>query len=184
MSVVYAPPSITTSIDLGEQPAIAGDPGPMADDRGVPLGRRGEVLVAVVDHPDRSPGTQREERGVEPDHRRVLLLATEPAAGLGLDDPGLAAIDGEAALERRVDVVRALQRAVDDDPAVLARDRDHRVVLDVQLLLVADAVLALEDEVGGREGRLGIAVTELVARRRRAPRRAGRRPAAAAPCGP
>ena len=31
------------------------------------------------------------------------------------------------------------------DPAVLAGHGDHRVVLDVQLLLVADAVLALED---------------------------------------
>ena len=47
------------------------------------------------------------------DDRRVLLLAAEPAAGLGLDDPGLLVVDAEAALERRVDVVRALERAVD-----------------------------------------------------------------------
>ena len=79
------------------------------------------------------------------DHRRVLLLAPEPAAGLGLDHPRLAVVDGEPALEGRVDVVRALERAVDGHPAVLGRHRDHRVVLDVQLLLVADAVLALED---------------------------------------
>ena len=57
------------------------------------------------------------------------------------------------ALQRLVDVVRALERAVDGDAAVLARDGDHRVVLDVELLLVADPVLALEDEVGRGERR-------------------------------
>ena len=82
---------------------------------------------------------------MERDDRRELLLATEPAAGLGLDDPRLAVVDAEAALERGVDVVRALERAVDGHAAVLARDRDHRVVLDVELLLVTDPVLALED---------------------------------------
>ena len=40
--------------------------------------------------------------------------------------------------------------------------RDHRVVLDVELLLVADAVLALEDEVGRREGRVRVADGHLV----------------------
>ena len=57
-------------------------------------------------------------------------------------------VERERALERRVDVVRALHRAVDGDAAVGAGHGDHRVVLDVQLLLVADAVLALDDEVG------------------------------------
>ena len=42
---------------------------------------------------------------------------------------------------------------MDGHPAVAGRDRDHRVVLDVELLLVADPVLALEDEVGGGERR-------------------------------
>ena len=58
---------------------------------------------------------------MERDDRRVLLLAAEPAAGLGLDDPRLLVVDAEAALERRVDVVRALERAVDGDAAVVAR---------------------------------------------------------------
>ena len=53
---------------------------------------------------------------------------------------------------------------MDGHAAVLARDRDHRVVLDVELLLVADPVLALEDEVGGREGGVGVAAAELVGR--------------------
>ena len=38
---------------LRHEPAVARDAGPVADDRRVPLGRRGEVLVAVVDHPHR-----------------------------------------------------------------------------------------------------------------------------------
>jgi hypothetical protein len=84
----------------------------MADDRRVPFRGRGDVLVAVVDHPNRPTGLERKERGVESDHRRVLLLAAEPASRLGLDDARLAVVDAESDLERRVDVVRALQRAV------------------------------------------------------------------------
>ena len=42
---------------------------------------------------------------------------------------------------------------MDGDAAVVRRHRDHRVVLDVELLLVADPVLALEDQVGGGERR-------------------------------
>jgi hypothetical protein len=76
------------------------------------------------------------------------LLAAEPAAGLGLDDLGLGVVEAERPLHRLVDVVGALEAAVDRDAAVLARDRDHRVVLDVELLLVTDAVRALEDVIG------------------------------------
>ena len=47
--------------------------------------------MAVVDHPDRLAALQREQRRVEGDDRGVLLLAAEPAAGLGLDDLGLLA---------------------------------------------------------------------------------------------
>ena len=149
---------------LGDEPAVVGHAGPVADDRRVALGRGRQVLVAVVDHPHRTPGLARQQRRVQRDHRRVLLLATEPAAGLRLDDARLPIVDAESALERGVDVVRALERAVDGDPAICRRDRDHRVVLDVQLLLVADPVLALEDEVGGRERRVGIAGRQLVGR--------------------
>ena len=52
-------------------------------------------------------------------------------------------------------------------PPSSRRDGDHRVVLDVQLLLVADPVLALEDEVGGGEGRVEVAALDRVRRRRR-----------------
>ena len=50
---------------------------------------------------------------MERDDRRVLLLAAEPAAGLGLDDLRLGVVEAERPLQRLVDVVRALERAVD-----------------------------------------------------------------------
>ena len=65
---------------------------------------------------------------------------------------------------------------MDGDPAVVLGHRDHRVVLDVELLLVADPVLALEDEVGRRERGVGVARRRARRRRTGARRRAGRRP--------
>ena len=90
------------------------------------------------------------------DDRRVLLLAAEPAAGLGLDDARLDVVEGQCPLHRLVDVVRALQRAVDRQPAVLLGHGDHRVVLDVELLLVTDAVRPLEHDLRLREARVEI----------------------------
>ena len=50
------------------------------------------------------------------DHRGVLFLAPEPATGLSLDDDGPLIVEAERPLHRRVDVVRALERAVDVTP--------------------------------------------------------------------
>ena len=83
---------------------------------------------------------------MEGEDRGVLLLAAEAAAGLRLDHLGLRVGQQERAAERLVDVVRALERAVDGHSAVVAGHGDHRVVLDVQLLLVADPVLAFDHE--------------------------------------
>ncbi len=101
---------------------------------------------------------------MEGDDRGVLLLAAEPAAGLRLDDLGLLPGEPEGSLQRLVDVVRALERAVDLDTAVLAGRRDHRVVLDVELLLVADAVRPFEDDVGGGEAGRDVPRVDLVVR--------------------
>ena len=83
------------------------------------LGGRGDVLVAVVDHPDRPATGTGQERGVEGQDRGVLLLAPEAAAGLGLDHLGLRIAQEERAAERLVDVVGALERAVDRHSAVV-----------------------------------------------------------------
>ncbi len=98
--------------------------------------------------------------------RRVLLLATEPAAGLLLDDDDAVDRQAERPGERLVHVVRALEGAVDRDPAVLAGHGDHRLRLDVQLLLVPDPVRALDDEIGGLEARGDVAAADLVLRER------------------
>ena len=96
------------------------------------------------------------------DDRRVLLLAAEAAAGLRLHDDRQLVAHLQRPLHRLVDVVRALQRAVDGDAAVLARDGDHRLVLDVQLLLVADPVGALDHQLGGGHCRGRIATRDRV----------------------
>ena len=48
-------PAVHDHLDvLGQDPAVVGHPGPVPDDRRVALGRGRDVLVAVVDHADRS----------------------------------------------------------------------------------------------------------------------------------
>ena len=149
---------------LGDQCPVAGGACPVADDRRVALGRRRDVLVAVVDHPDRLLRLSRQQGRMESDDRRELLLAAEPATGLRLDDPCGVVLEPEPLLERGVDVVGALERAGDGDAAPVGRDSDHRVVLDVELLLVADPVLALEDQIGGRERGIRIAALDGIRR--------------------
>jgi hypothetical protein len=92
----------------------------------------------------------RQDRRVARDHRRILLLASESAAGLGLDDPHLFVGQPEKDLQRAVNVVRALERAVHGDAAVL-RHGDHAVGFDVELFLVPGTVLSLDDDLGVAE---------------------------------
>ena len=86
---------------------------------------------------------------VEGDDARIFLLAAEAATRLGLDHDRQLVAHVQRALHGLVDVVRALERPVDGDAAILAGDGDHRLVLDVELLLVPDAIDALDDELGG-----------------------------------
>src|SRR5438093_99546 len=72
----------------------------------------------------------------------------------------LVAGEREDAGERAVHVVRALERAAHEDAAVLGALGDHPVVLDVELLLMARAVLALDHAVGGGEAGGGIAARD------------------------
>ncbi len=129
----------------------------------MPFRRRGDVLVAVVHHPDRALGLEGEEARMEGQDRGVLLLATEPAAGLGLDDADLVLGQREPGRHRGVDVVRALEAAVDGHAALRLGHGDHHHRLDVQLLLVARPVRPLEDEVGGPQRGHRVAAGQLVA---------------------
>ena len=96
------------------------------------------------------------------DHGGVLLLAAEPAARLLLDHDCADSVERERPLERLLDVVRALHRPVDLDATVPPWEGDDRVVLDVELLLVAGPVFAFDDDVGGRESRVQIAAPDVV----------------------
>ncbi len=146
---------------LGDQPAVMRDAAPVPDDGRVPLGGRRQILVALVDHAHRFAAAPRQQRRVDGDHGGVLLLATEAAAGLGLDDHGLVAGQRESAFECLVDVVRALERALHRDAAVVARYGDHGLVLDVELFLVADTVGPLDDQVGLGEAGVDVALGKL-----------------------
>ena len=118
----------------------------MTNDRWMTLRRRQHVLDTVVDQLGGAAGLDRHQRGVAGDHRRVLLLAAEAAAGLGLDDAHFVRCETEQDGQRAMNVVGTLKRAIQRDATVLGH-RDDAVRLDVQLFLMSGAVLALDDHV-------------------------------------
>ena len=79
--------------------------------------------------------------------RRVLFLAAESAAGLGLNHPHAVGRQLQRDRERTMHVVRTLQRPVHGHPA-LVRHGDDAIGLDVQLLLMPGSILALDDDGG------------------------------------
>ena len=140
--------AVEEDVDLHRgDPAVARDAGAVADERGVALGGGGHVLEAVVDELHRPPRLQRQQRRVPGDDRGVVLLAAEAPARLRLDDAHLLVGKAQQPHQGLVHVVRALERAVDRHP-VGGRDGDDAVRLDVDVLLAAGAVLALDHEVG------------------------------------
>ncbi len=123
VSVQYAPPSMHDLDVLGDEPAVAHDAGPVGDDRRVALRRRGDVLVAVVDHPDRLARSRRARSAAW----RAMIdgyssLPPNPPPVSAWTTRACSASSPRPRLQRPVDVVRALERAVDRDAAVLARD--------------------------------------------------------------
>ena len=155
-------PAVHHDLDvLGHERPFAGDAGTVPDPGRMALGGGADVLVSVVDHANRLAHPLRQQGGVEGDDRGVFLLTTKTTARLGLDDHGLDIGQVQGPLQGAMDVVRALHRTVDFDSAVEARDRDHGLVLDVQLLLVADPVLALDHDVRCGQPRLHVALGQL-----------------------
>ena len=92
------------------------------------------------------------------DHRRVLLLAAETAAGLRLHHAHLAFRQAQQCGERAVHVVRALERTHDGHASV-GGDGQHPVGLDVEVLLVAGPVLALDHDVRLAEALVDVALS-------------------------
>ena len=129
--------------------SIALHAGAMAHDGGMSLGRGDHVLGAVVDDLHGPSGLEREQCRVSGDHGRILFLAAESAAGLGLHDANVRVL-AEEALECLHDIEGTLNGAVNGDAALL-RNGDDTIRLDVDVLLMSRAVGAFDDHVRGRE---------------------------------
>ena len=152
----------------GEQPTGANlDGGSIPQTAGVPLRRGPKILVATVNQLDGFPGFEREERGVNGHQRGVLLLAAEAAARDRLHH--VEPLMPQHPRERLDDIEGALHRAEEGQArralCVDSVGGDHALRLDVELLLKAHAVGALDDANVGvsfcrGEGTIGIAVYE------------------------
>src|SRR5712672_2695547 len=94
------------------QAAVARDPGAMPDDARMTLRRGQHVFGAVVHELHRPARRERRKRGVACDHRRIVLLATEPAARFRLDDADAIATEAEQHRQCAMHVIGALQRTV------------------------------------------------------------------------
>jgi hypothetical protein len=99
---------------------------------------------------------------VSGDDRWILFLASEAAAGFHLDDPNALSGDAEERGKGGVNVVRTLHRSPHRHAVGTGRCQ-HAVRLDVQLLLGASLVLAVDDDRSRGERRLDVAAADLVA---------------------
>ncbi len=148
------------------QAAFAIDAGAMADHRGMTLGGADDVVVTVVGDAHRPAGGARQERRVQGDHARIVLLAAEAAAHRRGLDPHLVGWQAQSVHQRAMHVVGALHRAVDDQGAVVLEPGGHRLALDVDVLLVAGGVAALDHELARRQSGVDVA-TRLLERAQR-----------------
>ena len=144
---------------LGGDGTVAVGPGPVAHDERVALGAGHQRLLPVPDHPHRPAGVPDQQGQVRLDGH--VLLAAEAAAQVRGDDPDLAL--------RQAQDVRDHGRVLDDlgghaqgEDAVL-QPAHSGLRLEVGVLDVLAAVLALDHHVGGGQ-RLGhVAAVDLPA---------------------
>ncbi len=131
-----------------EQFSFARDSRAMLRPGRMALGRGRHVFRAVVNNLDGSTGFPGEEGRVPRDHRRIFFLAAEAAARLDLHDANFVFRQIEQFQQRLVNIIRALHRTPDSHAVCGAGNRNHAVVLDVELLLRARAIFAFDDEIG------------------------------------
>jgi hypothetical protein len=115
-----------------------------------------EGLLARVDHPHRAAGVEREHAGV--DLHREVLAAAEGAAHARERQPHLLGGQVEAGGDLALIRVQPLRRDEQVDAAVLAGDREAGLGAEEGLVLHADLVVAADDHVRLRAGRLHVAV--------------------------
>ena len=109
-----------------------------------------ERLLAVVDHPDRAPGVEREHAGMDL-HRQVLAAAERPADA-AQRQAHLLGRQVQAQGELVAVDVQPLRGDVEVDAALAVRDREARLGAEERLVLHADLVLTGDDDVGVRVG--------------------------------
>ena len=120
------------------------------DPRRVAMDVADERLLAAVDHLHGPPRVEREHRRVHLD--REVLATAERAADAGEVDPHLLRLEREAGRDLVAVDVQPLGRDVDVDAALAVRDRDPRLRAEEGLVLLAELVVAGDDDVSGRVG--------------------------------
>ena len=110
----------------------------------VALAGEDEIVVAIE---PQLAGPPRDLRGKGRDGRplrRLALLAAEAAAHAADLAGDIGVRDAEHAGDDMLHLGRMLRRGIDVDVAVLARDREGDLALEIEMLLPADAELARE----------------------------------------
>ncbi|OQA06879.1 MAG: hypothetical protein BWY66_01642 [bacterium ADurb.Bin374] len=130
------------------------------DQRWMTFGAGDNIFFALVDEFHGTFEQVRDHRCVTGEDRGEVLLASEAAAGRGLNDAYLVSLAAENIGNCVVDVEGALHRAVDGHRAFDAGHGDHALGFEVGVLLVWGFVLAFEDVDGFREGGFEVAVPD------------------------
>ncbi len=138
------------------EPPVGARPVRVLHARGMAVDVAEERLVAAVDHLHRPAGAQREHARV--DLHRDVLAAAERAADAAEREPHALGRQAEAGGDLVAVDVQPLRRDVQIDAAVAVRHRQPGLRAQERLVLHADLVGALDDDVGIR--RRGVAVLD------------------------
>ena len=156
--------AIQQNVDVhGGQTTLARHARAMTNDARMPLRGRQHVFDTVVHQLHRPARFPRQQRRVAGDHRRVFFLAAEAAAGLCLNDADLFIWKAKQDFQRAMHVVRTLHRAVNRDAVIGAGGighGNHAVRLDIELFLVARAIVAVDNHIGRSKTGLDIALVD------------------------
>ena len=146
----YAPPSSRMLHPHADEPAVAGCAVLGANARRVAVHVARERLLPVVDHLHGSARVQREQRRVNLD--RQILAAAERAADAGEMDADLLLGQAETRRDLLAVDVQPLRGDVDVDAALAVRNGEPGLGAEERLILDAELVRALDDDVAPRVG--------------------------------
>ena len=132
------------AFDRGER-AVLLDAGLVAHPHRMALGGVEDVLVALVDDLDRLAGLERRQRRVADQQGGILLLAAERAADGRLAHADFFGRELERIVQLMHGEIGALDGAFGQDRAILLREHDEALVLEIELFLVAGPVFRLDD---------------------------------------